>query len=103
MSDKPLTQPQRRLLGILAESERAMSPRSVAEAMWPDSKAWDRRTYHRGTNRNGAMGGTMPMKAATMLWRLWPVHVQHAMSWDGSTNGLWEITPAGRKAIEVQP
>ncbi|MFE6966948.1 hypothetical protein ACFVAJ_17690 [Agromyces sp. NPDC057679] len=43
--------------------------RSLAAALWPDSPAWHRRT--RGRNgRNGALGGTMPMRGATAGWAL---------------------------------
>lgn len=100
MSDKPLTSPQRRVLEILAEGpENGMSPRDVARILWPDSPAWEHRTWHRGTNHNGALGGTMPMNAAKILWRLWPTYVNRSLDWTGSDNGLWEITDKGRRAL----
>lgn len=45
-------------------------PREVAHRLWPDSPAWEKRTRRYGSNRNGAMGGTMPMNAAKILYRL---------------------------------
>lgn len=65
-----LTEPQVRALRIVVDAgDRGIAPRAVARLMWPDSPAWHMRT--RGRNgRNGAVGGTMPMKAAQLLWRL---------------------------------
>jgi hypothetical protein len=44
----------------------AMTAREVAQALWPDSPAWAKRTRKR-LGRNGAMGGTMPMRAGRIL------------------------------------
>lgn len=90
-----LTVPRRRALQVLADQAEPMAPRDVAMALWPDSPAWDRRTRgQRGANRAGAMGGTMPMIAAKLLWRL---------AGDGYASqrgrGQWVATEKGRAAL----
>lgn len=76
-----LTAAQDRAIRLLVDAEEAearahpggtprTSPRALARMMWPDSPAWDRRTRKRGSNDSGAMGGTMPMLAAKVLWSL---------------------------------
>lgn len=68
---KPLTGPQQAALDIVnAAGGKPMSSREVAKRMWPDSEAWDRRTRFGAVSNQGAMGGTMPMKAAQVLHRL---------------------------------
>lgn len=74
MSTK-LTDPQRAMLEVAYDltgghvGSNPFSPRQAAKSRWPDSPAWKRRTnMHSG--RNGAIGGTMPMNAAVILWRL---------------------------------
>lgn len=49
--------------------DRWVSAGTFARAMWPDSPAWNRRT-HRHDGKSGAVGGTMPMVGARMLYRL---------------------------------
>lgn len=104
---KPLTGPQAKMLRILADAPvdkygdaRPIPPRGVAKAMWPDSVGWSRRTRKYGTNDPGALGGTMPMKAATVLWRLQAMGYadRAGASYDHLAN-LWTITPAGRDAL----
>lgn len=82
------------------------TPRQVAERLWPDSEAWHRRTRGRRTGTaNGAVGGTMPMKGAQLLWRLW--NHRYARLLDerdyrhlaGRPHNLWTITDAGRQAL----
>lgn len=67
-----LTKPQRRALeGLVYLYEKhgqRVSPRQLARYLWPDSPAWGRTTHPR--QQTGAMGGTMPMLGAKMLWRL---------------------------------
>lgn len=109
---KPLTGPQTNALRVLRDLNdegpplpsgrlRSASPREVARRMWPDSVGWTKRTRKYGTNDPGAVGGTMPMKAATVLWRLaergcaWKV----GASYDSSAN-LWEITELGRRVLD---
>lgn len=67
--DKPLTKPQERALALVNEFGHCSS-RAIAAAMWPDSPAWKRRTRFGAVSNQGAMGGTMPMKAAQILHRL---------------------------------
>lgn len=69
------------------------TPRQLAQIRWPDSPAWDKRTNMRG-GKNGAVGGTMPMKAASVLWRLFP---QYALVRDANQ---WSITDEGRAYLE---
>lgn len=96
---KPLTQPQMNALRALADIEdnhRLTTPRNVAKALWPDSEAWNRRTRGRRTGKiNGAIGGTMPMKAATLLWRL-DARGCATCPLDSST---WEVTSRGRRVL----
>lgn len=64
-----LTPPQRRCLEILVKRKRVV-PWEMAMEMWPDSPGWNRRSRRSSTPAGGALGATMPMKAATLLWRL---------------------------------
>lgn len=65
---RPMTVPQEKAHALLREHQTA-SPREFAQLMWPDSPAWGHRTRKRG-GRAGAIGGTMPMQGARMLWSL---------------------------------
>lgn len=98
-----ITDPQRRLLAILAADTSGLTPRRIAKQMWPDSPAWNRRTHRRGAGGGGAgtPGGTMPMKAGTMLRRLESDRL--VSQYDPHRNRLdeyrWWITPQGRAAL----
>lgn len=110
---KPLTKPQAKMLRILADEadaadamvaekgdslyggRRYMAPREVARAMWPDSPGWDKVSRRGSTPAGGARGATMPMKAATLLHRLWP-HYTHQRPGYGA---CWTITSKGREAL----
>lgn len=105
MTEQPttLTGPQARTLAALATATApregsthvpAASPRQIAHALWPDSPAWERRTNMRG-GRNGAVGGTMPMKAATLLWRL----ADRGLA--SQDDGGWRLTDAGLRATQA--
>jgi hypothetical protein len=97
---KPLTPFRLRALAILRDvtdrsSFSRMTGRSMAKALWPNSPAWEKRTRRRGGgNQSGAVGGTMPMKGAKVLW-------------DFQTEGLafqeidreWTISERGRQAL----
>lgn len=104
---KNLTMPQRRVLeylkgqGAVEGSLRTVAPRALAKHLWPDSPAWERRTRAYGSNRNGAMGGTMPMKAATILHRLADRGLTRRVgaSYDDLAN-LWVATYKGLSALE---
>ena len=102
---KPLTGPQMRALAALRElsdsrgpgfDPRPVWPRELARTLWPDSVGWTKRTRKYGTNDPGAVGGTMPMKAATLLWRLHERGLAWRPDWD--SNG-WEITERGRRVL----
>lgn len=77
---KPLTVPQMNALRVLCEAEtydwhgvtrtRARYPMEVARILWPDSRGWKVRSNRGSTAAGGALGATMPMKAAVLLWRL---------------------------------
>lgn len=71
-------------------------PRQLAELLWPDSPAWERRTRRYGANRNGALGGTMPMNAARLLWRLAD---QGLAKPPAEEFAPWSITTAGRAML----
>ena len=95
---EPLTEPQMACLRALADLERsqtrAVRPRDVAMALWPDSEGWDKRSS-RGSNRvkQGALGATMPMKAAALLSRLQERGC--AMSEDGD----WMLSGRGQRVL----
>lgn len=99
---KPLTGPQTKMLRVLrdlngnADSPRSAAPRAVAKAMWPDSVGWTKRTRKFGGRDPGAVGGTMPMKAATVLWRL-EARGCASIAYDAN---LWSITDRGRRVLE---
>jgi len=97
-----LTDPQRRLLRVLADEpdERGMSPRSIARALWPDSRGWERRSNRGSTPAGGALGATMPMKAATMLHRLQALGLVSQWGPAGLSDSLWWLTDAGRSALD---
>lgn len=104
-ADWPLTAPQRRALAVLDEhtapygsDKPGMYAKQVAKLLWPDSPAWGKRTRGRTGNRNGAVGGTMPMKAGTLLGRL----VRGGFADEYLTETMqpkWVITTAGRAAL----
>lgn len=96
MSAKNLTMPQRRCLEILRDAgDRPIAPRDVAMQMWPDSKGWNKVSRRGSTPAGGARGATMPMKAATLLWRL------QGMGYAGLDDYRWHITERGRRALDV--
>lgn len=71
------------------------SARQVAKALWPDSPAWEQRT-HKRLGVNGAVGGTMPMKAGRVLRALERKGMVYSED-DGGT--LWYVTFAGQQAL----
>ena len=94
-----LTKPQALMLAALREATadgRSAAPRQLAKMRWPDSPAWSKRTRKFGTNDPGAVGGTMPMKAATVLWRLagHGLAMKVGASYDSMAN-LWMPTDKG--------
>lgn len=96
----PVTAPQRRALDAL-EARGTASSRQIAADLWPDSPAWDRRTRGRSGNRNGALGGTMPMKAAQLLWKLQAHGLVRHEQHDGVTR--WHALPQGEAATLTEP
>jgi hypothetical protein len=97
-----LTYPQARALAVLynrTHNGGVVYPRELAEALWPDSRGWDRRSRRMATPAGGALGATMPMKAATLLWRL---HRRGYAQLAGTrfhgerlNTNRWEITASG--------
>lgn len=97
-----LTGPQKAMLEVVYDLtgghtySNEFSPRQAAKARWPESPAWKRRT-RMYNGRNGAVGGTMPMNAAVMLWRL------EAFGLVGSPIGetsRWYLTNKGRDLVD---
>ena len=74
-------------------NRRPVSPRQFAKQMWPDSPAWDKRTSPR--QQTGAMGGTMPMNGAKMLWRLKSMNLA-SIDW---ATYQWSPTAYGREVL----
>ena len=61
---KPLTAFQEKALRIIGDAGYdGYTGRSLAQALWPDSPAWEKTTRSR-PGFNGSKGGTMPMKGA---------------------------------------
>lgn len=107
-----LTKPQALMLAALAQAcekdgnpygDKA-APRQLAMMRWPDSPAWGKRTRKYGTNDPGAVGGTMPMKAATVLWRLHGKGLAARVGalYDPLAN-LWQPTAAGLRWLAEHP
>lgn len=102
MTGLGLTDPQMRALKAVREQARKnrgrsydpVSPRQVALILWPDSPAWDQRP-RRQDGRSGALGGTMPMSAAKLLWRL----RERGLVQIDPHNYLWCITERGLKVL----
>lgn len=103
MTGLGLTDPQMRALKAVREQARKhrgrstdpVSPRQVALILWPDSPGWDRRP-RRNDGRSGALGGTLPMSAAKLLWRLRErglVQIDPHSSW-------WSITERGISVLK---
>jgi hypothetical protein len=104
-----LTEPQRRALAYLAQHSdprtphQRVSPAALARHLWPDSAAWQRRTRHYGSNHPGQLGGTMPMKAGTLLNRLADMGL--AYDFRGPSNewvSAWTITSKGLDVLREQ-
>ena len=97
-----LSAPRRRALEALrgwddAGHGRGMAPREVAQALWPDSPAWERRPHHSGgRNRAAGLGATMPMNAAKILHRLTAL----GLAWQDEGFG-YHISPSGRRALST--
>lgn len=97
-----LTEPQWLMLLALGQavkgeaySSRYASPRGLALLRWPDSEGWNRHTG-RHDGRSGARGGTMPMKAATVLHRL----AAKGYAYDeGGLVSEWRLTAKGAAAV----
>jgi hypothetical protein len=91
----PMTGPQVRALLALqtacaASASGLVSPREIAHALWPNSPGWAKRSWRKGSNNGGALGATMPMKAATLLWRLWKRRLAAP-----DRRGRWRLTDSG--------
>ncbi|WP_159600261.1 hypothetical protein [Agromyces humi] len=71
--------------------------RTLAQSLWPYSPAWTRRTRGRN-NRNGALGGTMPMKGAKAAWDLVDLGFASATE-DENYQPRFTISAAGRDAL----
>lgn len=102
-----MTAPQRRALeALVALSDKPWgtaqrphgwaTPSAVAQFLWPDSEGWTKASRRGSTPAGGALGATMPMKAAKLLWRLFDLHYAYRES-DGNQ---WYPTSEGRRALE---
>lgn len=88
-----VTPAQLRALRVLATGEH-MAPRAVALALWPDSIGWKKISRRGSTPAGGALGATMPMKAAQLLWRL----RDHGFAWQDE-NYRWSATGSGLRYL----
>ncbi|WIB65280.1 hypothetical protein [Curtobacterium sp. MCBD17_040] len=105
MTDIKLTHAQDRAIRIIVADKRAhgddaaqysIAPRQLARMLWPDSPAWNIRTRFRATSNQGALGGTMPMHAAKVLWKLREHHLVY------NDDYLWRVTAAGERYVDGQ-
>lgn len=111
-TDAALTEPQALMLAALAYVCRdgddplaaKAAPGQLARLRWPDSPAWNRRTRFGAVANQGAMGGTMPMKAATVLHRLADRGLARRVgsSYDDLAN-LWQPTERGLDWLAAHP
>lgn len=110
--DVTLTEPQALMLAALAYRCRKdgdplgakAAPRDLARLRWPDSPAWGRRTRFGAVSNQGAMGGTMPMKAATVLHRLADKGLAVRVgTWHDPLANQWQPTPAGLDWLAAHP
>lgn len=92
ISDKPR--------GSAGRPRGSASPREIAHELWPDSPGWTRVSKRGATAAGGALGATMPMKAATLLWRLDAAGVGESPAIDSNA---WTITQRGRDLLDAQP
>lgn len=78
-----LTVAQQRAYDALKEHQ-PLSPRALAQILYPNSKAWNKDT-RRHDGRPGAVGGTMPMLGAKMLWALY----EHGLAYQDASGRWW--------------
>lgn len=96
-----VTVPQGRALAILynrTHTGGVLYPAELAEALWPDSPGWGRRARRMATTAGGALGATMPMKAAQLLWRLRGkgyAELGREPLTGATSSNRWRITEAG--------
>lgn len=93
-----LTPPQRRTLEALSKCDRPIPSQALARLLWPDSPAWNRGTG-RHDGKAGGKGATMPMKAATMGYRLSRMGLVDYERPASTVHPLWSINSAGRRAL----
>jgi hypothetical protein len=98
-----LTPAQDRAIRLIVADMRASSrpavrysiaPRRLAELLWPNSPAWEKRTRFRATSNQGALGGTMPMNAAKLLWKL----NEHRLMY--LDDYVWRLYPAAERYVD---
>lgn len=75
-------------------------PREVAYALWPNSEGWEKVSRRGSTPAGGARGATMPMKAATLLWRL---HGLGLAQNEYRRSRPWTVTDKGRAWLSSHP
>lgn len=91
-----LTAPQLKALTILASPREGafVTPREVEHPMSQDVTDWAKRSRRFATAVGGALGATMPMKGATMLWKL---RDRGLAQLDGTNH--WQITEKGQRVL----
>ncbi len=98
-----LTPAQDRAIRLIVADMRASSrpdarysiaPRQLARMLWPDSPAWEKRTRFGATSNQGALGGTMPMNAAKLLWKL----NEHRLVF--LDDYVWRLYPAAERYVD---
>lgn len=109
ISGTALTEPQRLMLVALRDAcdakrpdgkpYESATPMQLARKRWPDSPGWKRVSNRGSTPAGGALGATMPMKAATVLWRLCDLKVVEHPGL-GEYN-VWRMNVRGRAWLEA--
>lgn len=87
-----MTQTERKVL-LFLQRHGETTARVVAMHLWPDSPGWGRTSKRSGAGGGGAYGVGLPMRAGSILGRLWKQKlVSHGPQ-------LWNINEGGRKAL----
>jgi hypothetical protein len=87
--------PTERKVLIFLRDHGETTARVVAEHLWPDSPGWHRTSKRSGAGGGGAYGVGLPMRAGSILGKLWKQGlVSHGRS-------LWKIKKSGEEALSA--
>lgn len=89
-----LSDADRRILRFLSGASAPMNARTVAAAVWPDSKGWN-------GDRRGTTGTSIQMVAGRALRRLADRHLVH-VQYTTNRMAMYSISGAGREALDAE-